>query len=492
MYQILLVDDEPVSLELMKKIIEQKCPGFAVAGMAESGCQCLALLPEVKPDIVITDIKMAGMTGIQLVERICEKYPDMIVLAVSGYSEFEYVKAMMKFGVTDYLLKPVVPSEMAEVMERVHKQADLLYQSRRNLILHDRENVDEASLQKYFPSPSYYGILTRKNGLPKRFEKNLHTEIFQEMNEILYYGRDNMETLYLIPSDIMNHDNADAMVLSIRKKEQRDAGYVTTVATREAFPAEMLLKTTRRMYHLLDTRLVNGVSKVMYLEECQKSEQRIGNIKKMLSRFEGFMEAQRKEEAKKELDRLIRYWEDSQIPQLELERIVDYIMVLCADLLEDFTWEAGYKSAYEDVFYSSNSIRDIMHELTEHIFQKEEGAEALKMDTPEFFQSVTRYLAHHMSENMTLKSVGKEFGISQTYLGTLFRKYNHKPFSAFLMELRLEKAREIFCCHPELLIKEVAEMVGYGDQFYFSRIFRAYTGKSPSEYLEEVRKAERV
>ena len=129
----------------------------------------------------------------------------------------------------------------------------------------------------------------------------------------------------------------------------------------------------------------------------------------------------------------------------------------------------------------------IMTEVKNTIFQKNGETESVKLDTPEFFQSITRYLENHISENMTLKSIGKEFGISQTYLGTLFCKYNHKPFSHYLMELRLEKAKKIFQVDSDLLIKDVASMTGYRDQFYFSRIFRSYTGMSPTEYIEFVK-----
>lgn len=484
MYKVLLVDDEPASISLMKTIIEG-CQGFSVIGIAESGHQCLKRIEDEQPDIVITDIKMPGMTGVELVKQIHEAYPDIIMLAVSGYSEFEYAKAMLKYGVMDYLLKPIVPSEMREVMKHVKKQADSLYRMKRNRILHQRDHVNHEEVKQYFHYPFYSGILIRKNGLPRRFEEKANEEIFQEMNDIFYFGRDKMETLYLFPSDILDQD----IVESILKKEKEDAGYITAIMTKAPIPVEELMEIIKNMYWLLDTRLVNGVDQIIYLEEYGREAGKKSqyNIKKMLSRFESFMDEQRKEEAKKELDRLTAYWESIEISQWVLERIVDYIMVLCADLMENISWDAGDKNVYDDMFYSQNSIRDIMTEVKNNIFRENPETEGVKLDTPEFFQAITRYLENHISENMTLKSIGKEFGISQTYLGTLFCKYNHKPFSHYLMELRLEKAKRIFQIESDLLIKDVASMTGYRDQFYFSRIFRSYTGMSPTEYIEFVK-----
>ena len=94
-----------------------------------------------------------------------------------------------------------------------------------------------------------------------------------------------------------------------------------------------------------------------------------------------------------------------------------------------------------------------------------------------------------MKENLTdplsPQSISHVFGISQTYLSRLFRKYCEQSFNRVLNSFRIEKAKEIMSGNPELFIKDAAAMVGFSDQFYFSRIFRTVTGISPSEYIEK-------
>lgn len=89
-----------------------------------------------------------------------------------------------------------------------------------------------------------------------------------------------------------------------------------------------------------------------------------------------------------------------------------------------------------------------------------------------------------MAEDITVSTVCREFGLSQSYLNMIFRKYGMQSFNIYLRTVRIEKAKRIMERNPQMFIKDIAMMAGYKDQFYFSRIFRAVTGVSPSEYIE--------
>ena len=112
MYQVMIVDDEPTSVNLLKMVIEKKCDGFQVAEIAYDGTEAMEKLKEFQPDIVITDIQMQVMSGLELVKRIREKYPEMFCVLVSGYQEFDYAKQAIQYRVSDYILKPIVPSDI--------------------------------------------------------------------------------------------------------------------------------------------------------------------------------------------------------------------------------------------------------------------------------------------------------------------------------------------------------------------------------------------
>ena len=108
MYQVMIVDDEPTSVNLLKTVIEKKCDGFQVTEIAYDGTEAMEKLKGVQPDILITDIQMQVMSGLELVKRIRGKYPEMLCVLVSGYQEFEYAKQAIQYRVSDYILKKTV------------------------------------------------------------------------------------------------------------------------------------------------------------------------------------------------------------------------------------------------------------------------------------------------------------------------------------------------------------------------------------------------
>lgn len=431
-------------------------------------------------DVLLTDIRMPKISGIELIGQIREHYADIIPVVISGYQEFEYAKAVLKLHVVDYLLKPIIPSEMAEVMNKVKIQADKIYKARRAEILSGMREMTEMS-EKYFPYGEYICMLARKNGLPRRFPKTGHSEFTEDMGEMIYMGRDTSETLYVIPEQLMDEENKKEIIRGILRREKRDAGYITLVIAETPSKVPVLPEIVQGLCRLMDSRLINGESQTCILEN--EPGHRQWNTRKIFSAFEKNLEYHQTEQAREELLRLGIYFENMKIAQSDLERMIDYVIILCKEYIRDFQWDSQSASAFEDIFLSSAGIYDIISELSSYIFKNSVGQETPKMDTEAFIQSLIGYMKMHMSENLSMKNIGHEFGISQTYLGKLFRKYTGQSFGACLLEIRLEKAKELLKSNHKILIKDVAEMVGYSDQFYFSRIFHSYTGVSPTEFI---------
>jgi two-component system response regulator YesN len=119
LYKIFLADDEIWVIMGLKKLIEKTGAPFRVVGEANNGIVALEEIEEKKPDVLITDIRMPGMDGLQLMQMIQEKNLETRVVLVSGYAEFNYAQQAMRMGAVDYLLKPVETEALAEVMERL-------------------------------------------------------------------------------------------------------------------------------------------------------------------------------------------------------------------------------------------------------------------------------------------------------------------------------------------------------------------------------------
>lgn len=138
MYKVLIVDDEPLMREGMERVIRKACPDFSRIDSARDGDEALTLALEVVPDVVITDIRMPNMDGLEFIEQLKAEHPDVIVLMVSGFDEFEYAQRGLKLGVKDYLLKPV---DSAELAARLNEAAGMLRQK-------DRESRRFQDLQR--------------------------------------------------------------------------------------------------------------------------------------------------------------------------------------------------------------------------------------------------------------------------------------------------------------------------------------------------------
>ena len=190
MYQVMIVDDEPTSLGHIRTILEKKCADYEILATAENGAEALEKIQKQQPDIVISDIKMPVMDGIELVSRIKKEYPEVLSVIVSGYQDFDYAKSAIQSSVCDYLLKPLNPTDMQKLMQKLEIRLGNLYYEKRKQILrtlcNGRKLKNESFLQRYFPKGRYYSAIIRRNGLPKRFSRKTGVEIFSMEEEQFY------------------------------------------------------------------------------------------------------------------------------------------------------------------------------------------------------------------------------------------------------------------------------------------------------------------
>jgi two-component system response regulator YesN len=140
MYKVLLVEDELVILSGLRKLIGEVIQGFVVCGEARNGKEALNLMKEQLPDVIVTDIRMKEMHGLEMIERIRAQYALIPILIISGYDDFEYVKSALRWRVVDYLLKPVDRIELAKVLGRIRQELD----EQRGIAIHEAQKGDES------------------------------------------------------------------------------------------------------------------------------------------------------------------------------------------------------------------------------------------------------------------------------------------------------------------------------------------------------------
>ena len=245
MYQVLVVDDEPASLKHICNIIKNRCPDFKVADMARNGQIALQKAEEEQPDVVISDVMMPLMNGIELVSEVKKRWPEILAVIVSGYSDFEYAKGAIQSGVCEYILKPVRPSDIEQLMESLRQRLDELYYEKRNSFLKKASggtgNTGVQEIRRLFPEDLYYAAIYRKNGLPSRFSKGYSADLYSMPQEkIIIYGRDEMEALYLCPENLLNGESFVDYFAKVYARVKEEGAFYTAVVREEPFQPEGL------------------------------------------------------------------------------------------------------------------------------------------------------------------------------------------------------------------------------------------------------------
>lgn len=490
MYKVLIVEDEASAANFIKQIIEKKCPNYQLIAVAANGREALEKIEQIQPDVVISDIRMPVMDGIQLVEKISRIYPEIFVVLVTGYQEFEYAQKALRAGVSEYLLKPVKPKELQQLMENLAVEIDRIYYEKRikvfQQLVKQEKDIKKSEVEACFEAGKYYALLLRKKGLPKRFSAQDGIPIYSLANEQFFiYGRDEMEVLYLIHAKYLFEESFDEFVKRIFNRFCDTGSYSTCIQYGHTFEIMELPKVIKKLYRSLNSGIVIGKDQIICSDNKSDYDQ-VGEAEKMLcERIEYYIRYKETYKMKEILSALFELWREDERTQIYIEKQMDHIFYelgMVYDNKEQFE-ETVY--ALEEAFFYAEDLNDLQEVVMQMIQQFDPQGQVEKNDDKEeLFQEILIYLENHMHEEITIPKICSRFGVSQTSLSRMFRRKEQCSFSNYLMRLRIECAKRVMDQDKEVFVKDVAERVGYKDQFYFSRIFRSIVGKSPSEYLD--------
>jgi two-component system response regulator YesN len=493
MYRIIVVEDEPEAVENVYDILKIYCPQFEIVASGDNGIAGLELTRKYSPDLLLTDIRMPKMDGLELITKLHQEMPLVKIIIISGYQDFEYARTALRFGAVDYLLKPISPATLKTALEQIIPLIENTRGEKRLSLIQrllDNDIPDEGEMKNYFAASAYTIALSRKNGLPSRFSPNIHTYTACAAGEDIldFYGRDEMETIHLASDNTML---SQAGFDRIKWLHKDIPGYTTTIIWKEPFAINELPGVIKSLYNTMDRSITIGRNRIISTgqkggkngRENQKTTSLLFTLERRRA-LEYYIQENKPEEIKILLLDILEEAAKDQTPQIQVE---DQVRIF----LEQIRIDSGNPSGSEgigfmidDAFFYAADYDDLQESLL-YILEKilpSLCCHFSKLDTMEFFNLVRDYTHSRFAENLSLQIICKHFGISQTYVSRLFRKYTSQSFVNYLTSVRIEKAK-YYLSQKDMLVRDAAAMSGFKDPMYFSRVFHTFTGLSPSEYM---------
>jgi two-component system response regulator YesN len=504
MYKIMIVEDEPPITRYLMKLVAAHCPGFKVDYTADNGAEALQKIALAKPDVILTDVKMPVMDGIELVSKVKTDYPEIYTVIVSGYQDFEYAREAIKLGVMDYLLKPVEPGQLKDLLNTLALKLDKDYFSGGVELLARLASglsTDEAKMVKYLKYQHFAAIVIRKGALPtglrnkpsdmKEFSGLTDLKAFDLPDVEMVWqigGRDEAEIVLILGMDhgckIKNVSEAFQTILD------NYGGFHTIIHSSRYFELKDLAEKVAGLYEALNQSIIIGKSQTLddtVLGHVSTQAPPILNSP-LVNKIEFLITSRSLSQLKDELGNLFKTWENESRTQAWMEKMLRQILGVVEKHTVEISADTSLnleKQLEEALFYATdfdglfNYIWDMIVEMISP------DSASKKSSSANLLQRVDTYLHQNLAEPITLQGICEQIGVSQPYLSRLFRKSKDMSFIEYCNHIRINEAKRLMVEHPEMLLKDVALIVGYKDPYYFSRIFKAVTGTAPSEYRIE-------
>lgn len=502
--KVLIIDDEMITRQGIKHMIVWENEGFQIIGEATNGQEGLELIQKQKPDIVLADIMMPVMNGIDFSFILHEKYPEIQLIMLSSYDDFEYVKASLFNGAVDYVLKPTLNPEilLTALNKAVHNIAGMKLNRKAEVsvdhqleryLLGYQDALDVSAFREKFPY-KHYCIMAIDLKLACDNNKGLMERI---VGWISRAWREGHEYKYI---SIFIEDEILCYVFNYLKKDEHD------LKTDIQNMADKVENVTERALFVLSESFLDFTSvKAQYQNAvipCLKQKFYFSDRNLiMTSEFSAEQEIKRFEYDRfTELLGAKRY--DKAMTILK-----DYTAYLCSCMYDEYLAKNLVKNllynflmSADDCGISSEMLKgeyfkkidaaddaDSFMKCCKSIFQEFETVyDAIGVNNDRRIQEIKNYIWEHSGEKLDLTEIATVFGFNYHYISSYFNQHISEGFSGYLNKIRIEKAC-VLLKDKKIPIADISGEVGYSDHGYFCRVFKKHTGKTPSQYRRSLK-----
>ena len=539
LYRIILVDDEEEVRQSIIRKIDWTGAGFCVVGDAENGEEALEKVEALEPDLILTDIRMPFMDGLSLAERVRQKYPSVKIVIFSGYDDFEYAKQAIKLNVTEYILKPVNVEELTAILKRIKSNLDDEIEQKRNVSLLRENYIRSLPILRDQFLNELVGSTVPGNLLKEKLAEyditlagakkwvaaaiDIEPEEIREGNMLpLHKERD------LIPISVMQiveeklGNYCRSSVFTSSRTSWSELALIAAIDgdNSQTGLIDVLGDICKETKKILEVPITIGIG-----HSCQDLGEISGSYKAAVDALGykaivgagstiyindvepvsgGKLSFDSKDEA--ELIAAIKFG-----PREKIEEAVQAVMDKMSDAKVHFRQCQAYMLSVSSSIVQLIQQYDLdLEQLTEEgeeqgdtfaviprMMKKEDFAHwllsaALRMNQAmnrerdntmkQVIQKAKEYIMdNYQDPDLSVEKICRQLHMSPAYFSTMFKKETGQAYTAYLTQVRLDKAVELLNKTDDKTYV-IAAKVGYQEQNYFSYVFKKRFGVSPTKF----------
>ena len=522
MYKMVIVEDERDVRNRLVGLIEKSGCGFEIVSEYETGIDAYEGILSDNPDLILTDIKIPYINGIELSKMIREVYPLVKIIIITGYNEFDYAKEAANLGVIGFVSKPVTLENIRELLKKAEDSLDdefltgsnldrlsAFYQDSMPII---REN-DLYRLSKMSDVPPAFETRLRGNNISleypyfvmcvfdfdeltgedtERYEmvfSSIRQSVGEEFDSMCDYDLFNryeklcMILKYRLPPDTGEIERRAERIIQRagRYSEMPVSAGVSSVFEGSRNFSAMVKEAERA----LEYRSVMGGRKVFLFESSGTPASRLAIDDNLIKELGYFLHSQTTQDCIQRIDLIRERLGGSGVTLYYAAAGVLNVLIRGCDDIEELTARRGSP----DILYrrlleikTDKEIFDYLKELARLVREVNDGVIVDNLDRS--LRLVTSWIETHFCDpDISFESLAREVNFSVSYISALLKKRMNTSFIKMLTDLRMEKAKELLS-DPELRIIDIAERLGYNDSYYFSHCFKKHVGVPPKEFRQ--------
>ena len=515
-YSIFLVDDEEIELEMMRDIIRWEEMGIYVVGTAINGKDALEKIQVIQPDIVLTDIQMPMMNGIELAKQVTAQFDWIKIVFLTGHDEFTYVKTALNVGAVGYLLKPLDLDEIAGVMIKVIEKCEEVRLKNTSIRVTSSNIIQELIYER--TKTRKENLIESFHRLARRTEPTQYTMVLIRIDDHIeereMFIEDALNQLRVLTGQFCNEYQIDWDDVSLREGEMAILIDATQEGINRAFwieigqafqqslPFTVTLAVSERYDVLEDIHLLYDHSKKVLEELFYSGFGQVIFAGDIQANFDSdqippFPESELFEAVKQLEEEHVFLMVHEYFNRLKLLRIrKKYIYDWALDVIDRIqnqirnqnteTSSAGTRGELFHSIYDCNTIQEIEEVIIQILKHMIDSMKDRFTDRNEkLVYQVKLIIEQTYHEQITITGLSSQVYLSPNYMRSIFKEKTGVTIHEYLTKIRLEQAKKMLG-DPSLKVQDIAQKVGYESTSYFISLFLKSQGVTPNEYRKDL------